>query len=127
MSNQVISASVATRDGSVSFSMYGAQDANRVDFSDKQNEKIVIIVKNTNDAVAKETATITVSPGGAGLAWRKDLGSLSLDVADGNAMVQIGPLDSARFKGTSGYVTVNVAVTQGGTVSSVEVGVIEMP
>jgi nitrous oxide reductase len=124
---QSITASTSTRDGSVAFALYAAQDVNYVDFSDIQNEKIVIIAKNTNDAVAVETATITISPGDAGLAWRKDLGTLTIEIADANSMAQIGPLDSARFKGTSGNVTINVAVTQSGTVSSVQLGVINLP
>jgi len=121
---QAITVSTATRDGSVDVTLYAAQAANTVDFSTKQNEKIVIIVQNTNDAVAVETATITISPGGF---WRKDLGTLSVDVADASVYKQIGPLDSARFKGTNGLVTINVAVTQSGTVSSVKLGVINLP
>jgi len=121
---QALTASSATRDGSVAFSFYAAQDNNTVDFNAAQDEKIVIVVRNENDSVAVNTATITVSPGEY---WRKDLGTLSVDVADGNTMKQIGPLDSARFKASNGLVTINVAVTQSGTVSSVKLGVINLP
>jgi len=121
---QALTATTAVRDSSAAFSLHAAQDVNTVDFASIQNEKIVIIARNTNDAVAVETATITISPGGF---WRKDLGTLTVEVADANAMKQIGPLDSARFKGTNGLVTINVAVTQGGTVSSVQLGIVNLP
>lgn len=121
---QALTATTAVRDSSAAVTFHGAQDVNTVDFSSIQNEKIVIIARNTNDAVAVETATITISPGGF---WRKDLGTLSVDVSDANSMVHIGPLDSARFKGTNGLVTINVSVTQSGTISSVQLGVINLP
>jgi len=121
---QTITQSTAVRDGSVSVTLSGAQAANNISLSGVQDEKLVILVQNINDAVAVETATITVSPGGG---WRKDLGTLTVNVADNGAVHQIGPLDSARFKNTSGYVVVNVALTQGGTVSSVKLAAIAMP
>ena len=119
---QTITASSASRDGSVSFAFYAAQDSNYVSYTG-QDEKIVIIVRNENDSLAVNTATITVAPGGF---WRKDLGTLTADVADGSTMLQIGPLDSARFKGTNGLVTIGVSVTQSGTASSVKIGVVNL-
>jgi hypothetical protein len=121
---QAITASTATRDGSVSFAFYSAQTANTINYNAEQDEKIVIIVRNENDSASVNTATITVSPGDY---WRHDLGTLTLDVADGNTMTQIGPLDSARFKGSNGLITINVSVTQSGTVSSVKLGVVNLP
>lgn len=126
MSGQNITAATAVRDSSATVTAYAAQDVNYITF-DKQDEKIVIIAKNTNDAVAVETATITVSPGAGSNAWRKDIGTLTVTIADANTKKVIGPLDSARFKGADGTVCVNVAVTQSGTVSSVTFDVIKLP
>lgn len=126
MANQPITQSTAVRDGSASFAFYGCQDANLISLASGQDEKFCIIAQNTNNATALETATIVVSPGDAA-AWRQDLGSLTLEVADDSAMKVIGPLDSARFKNSAGYIVVNVSVTQGGTVSSVKLGVVKLP
>lgn len=120
--SQEITATTAVRDGSAAVSFHGAQAANTIDWA-KQDEKIVIVIRNDNDSEAVNTATVVVSPGGY---WRKDLGSLTVEVADGGSMKHIGPLDSARFKGTNGKVTVNVSVTQSGTVSSVGIAVVNL-
>lgn len=123
---QTITAATAVRDSSATVTAYAAQDTNYVAF-DQPDENIVIIVTNSNDAVAVETATITIAPGSAGFAWRKDIGTLTVEIADANAKKVIGPLDSARFKGTTGNVTIGVSVTQGGTASSVKFDVIKLP
>lgn len=123
---QTITAATAVQDSSATVTAYAAQDVNYITF-DQPDENIVIIVKNTNDAVAVETATITVSPGDAGFARLRDLGTLTVTIADANAKKVIGPLSSARFKGTVGNITMGVSVTQGGTVSSVTFDVIKLP
>ena len=53
-------------------------------------------------------------------------GTLSVDVADGGAS-KIIALEGARFKSTASKITVGVAVTQSGTVSSVNLGVVKLP
>ena len=126
---QTISATTNVRDSSAVFSLYSAQDSNYIDLSNYDGEEVVIVVRNENDAVAVETATITVSPASSSAIgpWMRDLGTLTVSVADANSMKTIGPLSTARFKGTTGLVTVNVSVTQSGTASSVKLGVIQLP
>lgn len=126
MSGQVITASTAVRDSSATLTMSAAQDVNNVSYASNQDEKIFIVVQNANDAVAVETATITISPGD-GAAWRHDLATLTVQVADASTKTVIGPLDSARFKNSAGYVVVNAAITQGGTLTSVTLGAILAP
>lgn len=126
---QTITATTNVRDAGATFALYAAQDNNYIDFSAMQDEDVVIVIKNTNDAVAVETATITISPASSAAVgpWMRDLGTATFDIADANTMKTLGPLSSARFKGTNGLVTLNVAVTQSGTASSVEIGVIRLP
>jgi hypothetical protein len=124
MADQVLTASSAVRDGSAAVTMYAAQAAdNKIDFADAQDEKLALLVTNGNTTEG-QTATITIA---AGSYWRKDLGTLTVEVAYNSAQKIVGPLDSARFKDSAGKATVAVAVTASGTVSSVKLGVIKLP
>lgn len=126
---QTISATTCVRDSSAALTLWGAQDVNYIDMSNYDGEEVVIIVNNTNDAKEVETATITVSPASSSAIgpWMNPSGTLTVTIADNGTRKAIGPLSTARFKGTNGLVTVNVSVTQGGTASSVELGVIQLP
>jgi hypothetical protein len=125
---QTITATTNVRDAAAAFALYAAQDNNYIDFNGMQDEQVLILVKNTNDAVAVETATITISPApDVEGPWMRDLGTATITIADANSMKTLGPLSSARFKGTNGLVTLNVSVTQSGTASSVEIGVVKLP
>ena len=125
---QTITATSNTRDAGATFALYAAQAVNYIDVSSIQDEQVAIVVKNGNDAVAVETATITISPASSSALgpWMRDIGTATIEVADGSVMKTLGPLTSARFMGTNGLITLNVAVTQGGTASSVEIGVIKL-
>lgn len=116
-------ASTAVLNSSGTLNLLAAQASQTVIMS-KPDEKVILVVRNTNDSVAVNTATITIPPGDF---FQNVLGTLSVDVADANSNKVIGPLESMRFKNSAGNITVNVAVTQSGTVSSVLLAVIELP
>lgn len=117
-----ITASDCTRNGSVAVTLNDATASQTVDFSDKPDERIVLLVENTNTK-DDTTATITVSKGDF---LSSNLGDLAVTVAKG-ATVAIGPLESVRFKNSASEVTVGVAVTNSGTVSNVKIGVVKLP
>lgn len=117
-------ASNTTRNGSVNLTLTAMGTSQTVDFSDKPDERILLVVQNNNDSVAVYTASITIS---AGDFLANGLGDLEVDVADGGTVEVIGPLESVRFKNSASKVTVGCAVTQSGTVSSVKLGIIQLP
>lgn len=116
-------ASTAVKNSSATLNLLGAQASQTFDMVGP-DEKYVLVVRNTNDSVAVNTATITIAPGGF---LSSVLGTLSVDVADANTNKVIGPLEGVRFKSTSSKITVGVSVTQSGTVSSVLLGMIKLP
>jgi hypothetical protein len=116
-------ASTAVKNNGSTFNLLGMLASQTVDM-DKDDEKIVLVIQNTNDSVAVNTATITIAPGGF---LANVLGTLSVDVADGDALKTIGPLEGMRFKTTGGKITIACSVTQSGTISSVKLGVIKLP
>lgn len=117
-----ITASDCIRNGSVAVTLNDATASQTVDFSDKPDERIVLLVENANTA-SDTTATITVSKGDF---LSNVLGDLAVVVAKGDT-VAIGPLESVRFKNSASEVTVGVAVTNSGTVSNVKIGVVKLP
>jgi ABC-type protease/lipase transport system fused ATPase/permease subunit len=117
-------ASKAKFNAGVDLTLTAAGDTQTVDLSDVGDERALLIVQNNNDSVAVNTATITIA---AGDFLANALGDLSVDVADGGAIKVIGPLEGARFKTTGSKITVGVAVTQSGTVSSVKLGIVKLP
>jgi len=117
-----ITASYCKRNNVSAVTLNNATASQTVDFSDKPDERIVLLVENANTADAT-TATITVSKGDF---LSSNLGNLAVTVAKG-ATVAIGPLESVRFKNSASEVTVGVAVTNSGTVSNVKIGVVKLP
>ena len=117
-------ASQCVKNSSATLNLLAAQASQTIDMSNISDEKVVLVVRNTNDSVAINTATITIAPGGF---LANVLGTLSVDVADANTNMVIGPLEGARFKSTASKMTVGVSVTQSGTVSSVLLGVVKLP
>jgi ABC-type protease/lipase transport system fused ATPase/permease subunit len=117
-------ASVAAFNSSVDLTLTAMGDSQTVDISDVGDERVLLVVQNNNDSVAVNTATITIAPGGF---LASVLGTLSVEVADGGSMKVIGPLEGARFKSTGSKLTVGCSVTQSGTVSDVNLGVIKLP
>jgi ABC-type protease/lipase transport system fused ATPase/permease subunit len=117
-------ASVAAFNSSVDLALTAMGDSQTVDISDVGDERVLLVVQNNNDSVAVNTATITIAPGGF---LASVLGTLSVEVADGGSMKVIGPLEGARFKSTGSKLTVGCSVTQSGTVSDVNLGVIKLP
>lgn len=117
-------ASKAKFNAGVDLTLTAMGDSQTVDVSDIGDERVLLVVQNNNDSVAVNTATITIA---AGDFLANALGDLSVDVADGGAIKVIGPLEGARFKTTGSKITVGVAVTQSGTVSSVKLGIVKLP
>jgi ABC-type protease/lipase transport system fused ATPase/permease subunit len=117
-------ASTCVRNSAGTLSLLAAQDSQTVNYGDKPDERIVLVVQNNNDSVAVNTATITIAPGDF---LANVLGTLSVTVADGGTCKTIGPLESVRFKNSASKITVGVSVTQSGTVSSVKLGIIKLP
>jgi hypothetical protein len=116
--------SPCTRNSSATGNLLGMQDSQTIDVSGASDEKYILVVQNTNDSAAVNTATITIAPGGF---LSNVLGTLSVDVPDANAVKVIGPLEGARFKSTASKLTVACSVTQSGTVSSVKMAVVRLP
>jgi ABC-type protease/lipase transport system fused ATPase/permease subunit len=117
-------ASVAAFNSSVDLTLTAMGDSQTVDISDVGDERVLLVVQNNNDSVAVNTATITIAPGGF---LASVLGTLSVEVADGGSMKVIGPLEGVRFKSTGSKLTIGCSVTQSGTVSDVNLGIIKLP
>lgn len=117
-----ITASYCKRNDLSAVTLNAATASQAVNFGDKPDERIVLLVENAN-TVDGQTATVTVSKGDF-------LGNVSGDlvktVAKG-VTATVGPLESVRFKNSVSEVTVGVAVTASGTVSNVKIGVIKLP
>ena len=117
-----ITASYCKRNNVSAVTLNDATASQTVDFSDKPDERIVLLVENTNTA-SGTTATITVSKGDF---LSSNLGDLAVTVAQGDTAA-IGPLESVRFKNSASEVTVGVAVTNSGTVSDVKISAVKLP
>lgn len=115
-------ASTAVRNSGTDFHLLAAQASQTVAM-DVADERFALVVQNNNNSVAVNTATITIAPGGF---LASVLGTLSVDVADDGSS-KIIALEGARFKTTGSKITVAVAVTQSGTVSSVKMGIVKLP
>ena len=117
-----ITASYCKRNNVSAVTLNAATASQTIDFGDKPDERIVLLVENAN-TVAGQTATVTVSKGDF---LGNALGDLAVIVAKGDTAT-VGPLESVRFKNSASEVTIGVAVTNSGTVSNVKIGVIKLP
>jgi hypothetical protein len=117
-----ITASYSKRNDGADFVWNDATASQTIDFGDKPDERVVLLVENAN-TVAGQTATVTISKGDF---LGNALGDLAVIVAKGDTAA-IGPLESVRFKNSASEVTVGVAVTNSGTVSNVKIGVVKLP
>jgi hypothetical protein len=117
-----ITASYTKRNSGAELVWNDATASQTIDFGDKPDERIVLLVENANTA-SDTTATVTISKGDF-------LGNASGDLVVTLAkddIVTVGPLESVRFKNSASEVTVGVAVTNSGTVSNVKIGVVKLP
>lgn len=92
-----------------------------VDYDGIADDKVIIIVKNTNTFAAM-TATVTIAPGDY---LHSTAGTLSVNIAGANVYTAIGPLEGARFKNSASKVSITTAVTAPGTLSYVTVAVLK--
>lgn len=117
-----ITASELKRNAAVALTLNGATASQTVGY-DHPDNRIALVVHNDNTNDGTKTATVTISKG---TYLGNAVGDLKVDVGDAEKVV-IGPLESVRFKNTASEITVGVAVTGSGTVSSVKIGVIKLP
>lgn len=115
-------ASTCVKNSGATLNLLAAQASQTIDLSNAPDEDVLLVVYNNNNSIALNTATITIAPGGF---LASVLGTASIDVADGGTYAVLGPFEGSRFKSTASKLSVSVAVTQSGTVSSVSLGVIK--
>jgi hypothetical protein len=113
----------AVRDGSVELTYTNGSAAQTV-VADCADEKVIIIVNNT-DAT---TARVAVA---AGTGIRSALGDVKVDVAQNKVRV-LGPFEGMRVRDmTTGKITVNITGTDdaafGGTITNVKVAAVQLP
>jgi len=117
-----ITASYCKRNNVSAVTLNDATASQTVDFGDKPDERIVLLIENAN-TVSNTTATVTISKGDF---LGNASGDLVVTLAKGDTAA-IGPLESVRFKNSASEVTVGVAVTNSGTISNVKIGVVKLP
>jgi hypothetical protein len=118
-------ASQCVKNSGATLNFLAAQETQTIDLSNVADEKVVLVVQNNNNSdTVVNTATITIAPGDF---LANVLGTASIDVADNGTCKVLGPYEGVRFKNSASKLTIGVAVTQSGTVSSVSLGVIKLP
>ena len=96
-------------------------------FNQVVDDKFFIYVE-LNSTTSGDDAIFTFSAGSTAIAWQRDLGSLAVTLtstgtADYRAL--IGPLESARFMGSTGAIT--ITITSSGSGIAGYIGVAKMP
>jgi hypothetical protein len=96
-------------------------------FDQVVDDKFFIYVE-LRSTTSGDDAIFTISAGSTAIAWQRDLGSLAVTLtstgtADYRAL--IGPLESARFMGSTGAIT--ITITSSGSGIAGYIGVAKMP
>lgn len=117
-------ASTAALNSSGTLNLLAAQASQTIDVSKADGQILLIAYNGNQDVDGLKAATISISPGSF---MQSVLGTASLTVAGQGIYAALGPFESMRFKNTSSKITVGVAVTASGTVSSVKLAVINLP
>ena len=96
-------------------------------FNQAVDDKFFIYVE-LRSTTSGDDAIFTISAGSTAIAWQRGLGSLavvltSTGTADYRAL--IGPLESARFMGSTGAIT--ITITSSGSGIAGYIGVAKMP
>ena len=98
-------------------------------FNQERDDKYYIYCEITSTTDA-DFATFTVSAGSTKIAWRRDLGTLAVTLTSTGATTPyralIGPLESSRFAGSTGTITVTITSSADTSMSGF-IGVAKMP
>ncbi len=102
-------------------------DGGTYTFDQPVDDKFFIYAEVTSTTNGNDLI-FTISAGSTKVAWQKDLGSLAVTVSSTGATTAyralIGPLESARFMGSTGAIT--ITVTSSGSPTGF-IGVAKMP
>jgi hypothetical protein len=96
-------------------------------FDQAVDDKFFIYVE-LNSTTSGDDAIFTISAGSTAIAWQRDLGSLAVTLTSTGTKTYrdlIGPLESARFMGSTGAIT--ITITSSGTGIAGYIGVAKMP
>lgn len=125
-----ITPATMVRNSYVSFSPTAFTSASATyTFDQPVDDKFFIYMEMTS-TTSGILATFTVSAGSTKVAWQKDLGALAVTLTSTSVTTPyralIGPLETARFMGSTGAITVVVSSTNGTGVAGY-IGVAKMP
>ena len=96
-------------------------------FDQPIDDKFFLYVE-LNSTTSGDDAIFTISAGSTVIVWQRDLGSLAVTLTSTGTKdykALIGPLESARFIGSTGAIT--VTITSSGTGIAGYIGVAKMP
>jgi len=124
----VITAATMVQDSYVAFSPTAyTSTGGTYTFPHPVDDKFFIYVDLLSSTNA-QTTVITISAGSTTVAWRRDIGSLAVTLTSSGGTnynrALIGPLESARFQGSTGAITITLASS---TNCAGFIGVAKMP
>ena len=96
-------------------------------FDQAVDDKFFIYVE-LNSTTSGDDAIFTISAGSTAIAWQRDLGSLAVTLTSTGTKTYrdlIGPLESARFMGSTGAIT--ITITSSGSGIAGYIGIAKMP
>jgi hypothetical protein len=125
-----LTAAVMVRDSSVTFSPTSFSTAGTVyTYEQPVDDKFFIYCEFTSTTNA-DFMTFTVSAGSTTVAWRRDLSTLAVTITSTGKTAAyrklIGPLESSRFMGSTGTITVTTSSSTN-TSGTGFIGVAHMP
>lgn len=125
-----LTAATMVRDSYVTFSPTSFTTAGTVyTFEQIVDDKFFIYVEITS-TTNTDFCTFTISAGSSTIAWRSDLGTLAVTLTSTGATTAyralIGPLESSRFAGSTGTITITASSSLDTSMSGV-IGVAKMP
>ena len=96
-------------------------------FNQPVDDKFFIYVE-LRSTTSGDDAIFTISAGSTAVAWQRDIGSLAVTLTSTGTKdyrALIGPLESARFMGSTGAIT--ITITSSGSGIAGYIGVAKMP
>ena len=96
-------------------------------FNQPVDDKFYIYVE-LRSTTSGDDAIFTISAGSTAVAWQRDIGSLAVTLTSTGTKdyrALIGPLESARFMGSTGAIT--ITITSSGSGIAGYIGVAKMP
>jgi hypothetical protein len=125
-----LTAAIMVQDSSVTFSPTSFSTAGTVYTYDQVvDDKFFIYVEYTSTTNA-DFMTFTVAAGSTTVAWQRDLGTLAVTLTSTGKTAAyrklIGPIESARFMGSTGAITITTS-SSANTSGTGFIGVAHMP